>query len=150
MGQRFVPDAYIFQELIHPKVPRRFLPSGLDVMAVMGSERAAARLRQDPTTQNTIFASQLDHFTGWMKGLSQDDWVETSYNAWLYALRPLLDPPGEGYPLFMQSTAWQDKQLNTALGSWAELKHDTLLCAKQPYGGIGGCGWPAPPPPILA
>ena len=50
----------------------------------------------------------------------------------------------------MQSTAWQDKQLNTALGSWAELKHDTLLYAKQAYAGIGGCGWPAPPPPVIA
>ncbi|OGO36660.1 MAG: hypothetical protein A2W35_20965 [Chloroflexi bacterium RBG_16_57_11] len=150
MGQRFVADAYIFQELIHPKVPGRFLPSGLDVMAVMGSERAATWLMQDPTTRNTGFANQFDQLTGWIRSLSQDDWVETSYNTWLYTLRPLLDPPGEGYPLFMQSTAWQDKQLNTALGSWAELKHDTLLYAKQPYGGIGGCGWPAPPDPVVA
>src|SRR6185503_9894127 len=51
----------------------------------------------------------------------------------------------------MQSTAWQDKQLNTALGSWAELKHDTLLYAKQPYGGLGGGGdGPRPPDPVLA
>ena len=150
MGQRFVPDAYIFQELIHPKVPRRFLPSGLDVMAVMGSERAASWLALDPTTQNDNYANQFDQLTRWMGDLSQDDWIETSYNAWLYALRPLLDLPGEGYPLFMQSTAWQDKQLNTALGSWAELKHDTLLYAKQAYGGMGGCRWPAPPEPVLA
>jgi hypothetical protein len=150
MGQRFVTDAYIFQELIHPKVPRRFLPSGLDVMAVMGSERAVTWLGQDPTTQNTNYANQFDQLTGWIGGLSQDDWIETSYNAWLYTLRPLLEPPGEGYPLFMQSTAWQDKQLNTALSSWAELKHDTLLYAKQAYSGFGGCGWPSPPAPVVA
>lgn len=150
MGQRFVPDAYIFQELIHPKVPNRFLPSGLDVMAVMGSERAAIWLAQDPTTQNTVYADQFNQLTDWVGNLSQDDWIETSYNGWLYTLQPLLESLDEGYPLFMQSTAWQDKQLNTALGSWAELKHDTLLYAKQAYGGIGGCGWPAPPPPIIA
>ncbi len=150
MGQRFVTDAYIFQELMHPKVPQRYLPSGMDVMAVMGSERAAAWLEQDPAAQNTTYASQLDSLKSWIDSLAQDDWIETSYNAWLYTLRSLLEPAGEGYPLFMQSTAWQDKQLNTALGSWAELKHDTLLYAKQAYAGIGGCGWPAPPPPVIA
>ena len=150
MGQRFLPDAYIFQELIHPKVPDRFLPSGLDVMAVLGSERAATWLEQDPSTQNPVYASQFELLTTWVARLSQEEWVETSYNAWLFTLRPLLETPGDGYPLFMQSTAWQDKQLNTALGSWAELKHDTLLYAKQPYGGIGAGGYPKPPNPIEA
>jgi hypothetical protein len=150
MGQRFVADAYIFQELIHPKVPERYLPSGLDVMAVLGSERAATWLKGDPSTQHPAYASQFEKLTSWVAGLSQDDWVETSYNAWLYSLRPLLEPVGQGYPLFMQSTAWQDKQLNTALGSWAELKHDTLLYAKQAYGGLGAGGWPKPPNPIQA
>ncbi|HJW89513.1 MAG TPA: DUF3160 domain-containing protein [Anaerolineales bacterium] len=150
MGQRFVPDAYIFQELIHPKVPNRFLPSGLDVMAVLGSARAATWLEQDAITQNSAYQQQFDRLTGWLADLSPDDWIETSYNAWLYALRPLLEPVGAGYPQFMQSTAWQDKQLNTALGSWAELKHDTILYAKQAYGGLGGCGWPAPPSPVPA
>ena len=150
MGQRFVPDAYIFQKLIHPNVSGRFLPSGLDVMAVMGSERAAVWLAEDPSTQSAQYADQFDELTGWLGALQQEEWVETAYNGWLYTLRPLLSPPGEGYPLFMQSTAWQDKQLNTALGSWAELKHDTILYAKQAYGGIGGCGWPSPPAPVTA
>jgi hypothetical protein len=33
----------------------------------------------------------------------------------------------------MQSDAWMKKQLNTALGSWTELKHDTIVYTKQPY-----------------
>ncbi len=49
----------------------------------------------------------------------------------------------------MQSNAWQDKQLHTALGSWAELKHDTILYAKQVYAEMGG-GGPAPPRPVPA
>jgi len=44
-----------------------------------------------------------------------------------------LSDPGEGYPLFMQSEAWVDKQLSTALASWTELRHDTILYAKQSY-----------------
>jgi len=98
MGQRFVPDAYIFQELIHPKVKGRYLPSGLDVMAVMGSERAVTWLEQDISTQSPEYAEQFDQLTGWMEGLAQQDWTETSYNAWLYTLQPLLEPAGRGIP----------------------------------------------------
>jgi hypothetical protein len=46
----------------------------------------------------------------------------------------------------MQTQAWLDKQLNTALGSWAELKHDTILYAKQVYAEMGG--GPPPPEPV--
>ena len=75
-----------------------------------------------------------------------NEWTETLYNSWLYSFYPLLDAPGEGYPTFMQSQAWLDKQLNTALGSWAELKHDTILYAKQVYAELGG--GPPPPQPV--
>jgi hypothetical protein len=40
---------------------------------------------------------------------------------------------GTGYPTFMQTEAWQDKQLTTSMASWAELRHDTILYAKQSY-----------------
>jgi hypothetical protein len=47
----------------------------------------------------------------------------------------------------MRSDAWLDKQLNSALGSWTELKHDTILYAKQAYAEGAGGGPPAPEPP---
>ena len=37
----------------------------------------------------------------------------------------------------MQQVAWLDKDINSFLGSWAELRHDTILYAKQSYTGIG-------------
>ena len=40
MGQRYIPDSYIFQNLVHDKVHGRAFPLGLDVMAVLGSKRA--------------------------------------------------------------------------------------------------------------
>ena len=40
----------------------------------------------------------------------------------------------------MQSEAWAKKDLATMLGSWAELKHDTALYAKQVYAEMGGGG----------
>ena len=40
--------------------------------------------------------------------------------------------PG-GAPAFMQGTAWRDKELNTAFGSWTQLRHDFILYGKQTY-----------------
>ena len=48
----------------------------------------------------------------------------------------------------MQTEAWQDKELNTALASWAELRHDTILYAKQSYTPMLSSA-PAPPKPLL-
>ena len=61
------------------------------------------------------------------------DWTKSTYNGWLYSLRPLLQPMPVGAPAFMQGTAWQDKELNTALGSWTQLRHDFILYGKQTY-----------------
>ncbi|MGC9348516.1 MAG: DUF3160 domain-containing protein [Anaerolineae bacterium] len=150
MGQRFVPDAYIFRQLIYRNVgtreQRRGLPKGLDIFAAMGSDRAYQLLDEMGETSYPNYPSQMAKMQAWLESLSVEDWTETLYNTWLYTFHPLLDAPGAGHPAFMQSPAWLDKQLNTALGSWAELKHDTILYAKQVYAELGG--GPPPPPPL--
>ena len=150
MGQRFVPDAYIFRQLIFRNVgtldDRRGLPMGLDLMAAMGSERAYTILDSLGETHYANYDSQMQKVRDWLSGLTEQEWTETLYNSWLYSFYPLLEPAEAGMPYFMQSEAWQDKQLNTALGSWAELKHDTILYAKQVYAELGG--GPPPPEPI--
>lgn len=40
MGQRFIPDSYMFAHLIDPEVGARLFPKGLDIMAILGSDRA--------------------------------------------------------------------------------------------------------------
>jgi len=149
MGQRFVPDAFIFRQLIYRNVGeatppnRRGLPNGLDVPAAMGSARAYQHLTQMGETDFEDYEDQMGKMRDWLSGLSQEEWTETLYNSWLYGFQPLLEVPGDGYPAFMTSLAWVDKQLNTVMGSFAELKHDTILYAKQAYAELGG----APPPP---
>ena len=150
MGQRFVPDAYIFRQLIYRNVGtidhRRGLPKGLDLMAAMGSQRAYQHLEEMGDTGYENYPQQMEKVKTWLNGLTVPEWTETLNNTWLYSFFPLLDPPGDGYPEFMRSQAWLDKQLNATLGSWAELKHDTILYAKQVYAEMGG--GPPPPPPL--
>jgi hypothetical protein len=64
--------------------------------------------------------------------------TQNLYWSWLYTLDALIGEKGEGYPSFMHSKAWLHKELNTFLSSWTELKHDTILYAKQIYAEMGG------------
>ncbi len=77
---------------------------------------------------------------GEIGGLQTSQWTENLYWSWLYTFRPLLEPksPDSGYPTFMTSDAWTRKNLNTVLGSYTELKHDTILYAKQVMAEAGG------------
>jgi hypothetical protein len=150
MGQRFVPDAYIFRQLIYRNVGtrenRRGLPMGLDIPAAMGSERAYQILEALGETSYENYPEQMEKMRTWTASLTVADWTETLYNTWIYSFYPLMEVPGDGYPAFMRSQAWLDKQLNAVLGSWAELKHDTILYAKQVYAELGA--GPPPPPPV--
>ena len=137
MGQRYVPDSYMFQHLCWDKVlwdshwDRRIMPKGLDVFAVLGSERACQLLA--PDFDYAGFEENLTSLKSEFADWSESDWLASSYTAWVHTLASLVTPTSEDYPEFMQTLAWQDEKLNTALGSWAQLRHDTILYAKQTY-----------------
>lgn len=135
MGQRFIPDSYMFQQLVYGKVgtqsdPRLF-PKGLDIMAILGSDRALEHLESEKQYKN--YEEQMESLRKEFSALDHSVWTQNLYWTWLYCLLPLLDEKDSQYPLFMQSDAWTDKELFTALGSWTELRHDTILYAKQSY-----------------
>lgn len=146
MGQRFVPDSYILQNVTYDRVPPydgnfRILGSGLDVAAVLGSKRALQNL--EPEIQKYGYKPNLDSLITEFDQLSREYWESSLYFSWLYVLRPLITTiPDETYPSFMRTLAWQDEKLNTVLGSWAQLRHDTILYAKQPYSIGIVCGIP--------
>jgi hypothetical protein len=134
MGQRFIPDSYMFTELVHTKVWGRLFPKGLDVFLVMGSGRAFDILdKVFGETQYPGYTTQMDSLKREFASLSPETWAQNLYWNWLYCLMAMLMPKGEGYPPFMTNTAWVDKDLFTALGSLGELRHDTILYAKQSY-----------------
>lgn len=139
MGQRFLPDSYFLDQVVWPFVPDRYMPSGLDVMAVLGSARAEELLNQMGAFAHTNYAQQLMLMKNYAQSLPDSAWVQTLYWNWLYCLMPMLFPKGSGYPPYMQNIAWTHKELAAALASWGELRHDTILYVKQSgsYVGIG-------------
>jgi hypothetical protein len=146
MGQRYIPDSEILQRLSIPV--QRVFPTGLDVMAVLGSKRAGQILDANPAIYNPKkwpdYKPERMKLTRQFAETSEETWTANLYWSWLNSLRSLLEPVPEGYPSFMQNTAWQDKSLNTALGSWAELRHDTILYGKQSGAEMGDGEEPAP------
>jgi hypothetical protein len=138
MGQRFIPDSYMLWQLVYTNVGTqgtpRLMPKGLDVMSVLGSERSLEHLielyHQDVYYK---YSEQMAKLKTEFETLAPEVWAQNLYWNWLYSLMPLLEEKGAGYPPFMQNAAWTDRQLNSALGSWTELRHDTILYAKQSY-----------------
>jgi len=146
LGQRYTLDADVFQRLIYrevkenPEGKRRMLPKGLDIPAAMGSDEAYAILKELGDTRYENYSKNMDKTRSYISGLDKTTWTQNLYWSWLYTLLPLTFEPGEGYPSFMCNQAWYRKELNTYLGSWTELKHDTILYAKQVYAEAGGGG----------
>lgn len=142
MGQRYIPDSEIMQRLVTPV--QRVFPSGLDVMAVLGSNRASTILDAYPQIYNAKnwsgYKAERTKLTQEFARLPQSTWTSNLYWSWLHVLRAVNAPAPAGYPSFMRNTAWQDKQLNTALASWSQLRHDTLLYGKQSVVQCGGDG----------
>src|SRR5207237_8807711 len=77
------------------------------------------------------YDKQMDVVRSYVKDISPDQWQENVYWGWMDVVRHTIEPKGKGYPSVMQTAAWQDKSLNSALGSWSELRHDTVLYAHQ-------------------
>ena len=146
MGQRYTLDADILQNLVYRDVEesadgrQRLLPDALDVPAALGSDTALDILHTQGDTDYPNYDAQMEEMRTRMEQADEAVWNASLYAAWLNTLRPLTEARGEGWPQYMQSTAWQTKNLSSFLGSWTELKHDTALYAKQSYAEMGGGG----------
>ncbi len=146
MGQRFTVDADIFQRLIYRDVKenqngdRRMLPKGLDIPAALGSAEAYRILQQSGDTGFKSYPENMSKLQKYLAGLDARTWTQNLYWSWIYTLQPTIQVKGAGYPSFMQNSAWTRKGLNAFLGSWTELKHDTVLYAKQVIAEMGGDG----------
>ena len=76
-------------------------------------------------------------------------WYSSIGTAWMRLLGTLASEYGKGYPLYMQSPLFAAKQLETQLGSYTELRHDTILYEKPNYAEMGDGGYEDPPMPLV-
>ncbi len=170
LGQRFILDAALFQRLVHShKNPLRYtgkaskkekpftwamdnadgeirgFPRGMDLMALLGSETAAEMLKKEGDTDYENYNRQFDGLNELYRIFKSEDIPQSNiYEKMLHAFVPLFQV-GKDAPQFMRSDLWKKKSLNTALGAWTELRHDTVLYGKQSYTSVsrGGLGYPS-------
>jgi len=138
MSQRVTLDVFAIGNLVDPKVPGRVLPSGLDIGAVWGSRAALNLLAEDGQVQSTGFAEHLEWLRAAVEDQIEAQWLRSFYSGWLYTFLPQLVEKASVYPPYMHTPAWSLKELNSALGSWVELKHETVLYTRMPETPRGG------------
>jgi len=148
-GQRFVIDSFLLSQVVYDSIvfdgkkQERGMPQAIDVFAALGNDEAVQLL--EPELRRWNYGSNLMATRAVVESYSSNNWNESAYNTWLDALRSLDDafPATAKAPQAMRTRAWQHKELETQLASWAELRHDTILYAKQSYSSVTACEYPA-------
>ena len=147
LGQRFVVDSYILGNLVYDHIIfqgnkiYRPLPDPLDALFVLGNDDALPLLKNEMEIYH--YAAQAADLRYLLNAYDPNFWNASLYNTWLQAIRELNPQENSGFlPYFMKTTAWHQEKLNTQLASWAQLRHDNLLYAKQSYTGASGCSFP--------
>lgn len=148
LGQRFVIDSFISANVVYDKIEYqgtkvwRELPEPLDVVFALGNDAAAQLLV--PQLDAYHYATNLAALRYLIDSYEPEYWNGTFYNGWLNAIRALNVPrERSNLPAFMQTAGWWQEKMNTQLASWAELRHDNLLYAKQSYTASGACSYPS-------
>ncbi|MBN1576763.1 MAG: DUF3160 domain-containing protein [Chitinispirillaceae bacterium] len=145
-GQRFILDSYLLGRTVEWYVQGRNKPLLEEVPFCLGNNAASAVVASDVTTYTVSKGDYKPYHTrlGAARVLFEKYpyWERNLYTLWLDGLRALSQPLPEAVPAIMKSRTWQDKQMNTQLASWAQLRHNTLLYAKQSYTGGIVCFYP--------
>ncbi len=146
LGQRYTVDSHVFSKVVYPNTPlpqRRMMPNPLDVaFAALGNDQAAPLLRTELDLYG--YAPNLGQVRQLVEWHDASYWESSIYTLWVSALRQLSLGKYDATPLpaIARTEAWGRRLLNSQLGSWAELRHDTVLYAKQSYTGIPLCEYP--------
>lgn len=146
-GQRFVIDSYVTGNVVFDRIiyngakVKRMLPVTMDILFALGNSASAQLL--EPELNNYHYSSNLAALRFLIDSYGSDFWQSSVYNLWLNSIKSL-NPPDDrtSLPSFMQTAAWWQHKMNGQLASWAELRHDNILYAKQSYSGMIGCSYP--------
>jgi hypothetical protein len=144
--QRFAYDAWVTAKTTSPELPSlpfRGMASPLDVGVALGAHRAAAHLfveLMEPGRE--ALPATLTAMRRTLREVPPVALAPSVYNHWLAGLMAFSEPRiGAEHPRVLRTAAWHDRQLEAVLGSWTELRHDTILLVEQSLGRIG-CQYP--------
>lgn len=144
MGQRFVADSKVLSDLVWGSLPvKRLMPTPLDVgHAVFHNPSAKPLLQGELAAFGEPYRKALEAAAATKRDPAL--WEGTLYHGWLDALTKLSpDPKSDAaLPAPLNTDAWARRMMATQLASWAELRHDNLLYAKQSFTAEISCEYP--------
>ena len=147
LGQRYVVDSHVFSNVVYDRAGGgtilRMMPDPLDAaFAALANDQAGLLLEDQLETYE--YAPDLHAMRVLVDAHGESFWTANLYNRWLDSLRALSPRSGSTgtLPEVATTEAWGRRILNAQLASWAELRHDTLLYAKQSYTGGTTCDFP--------
>ncbi|HEY1121336.1 MAG TPA: DUF3160 domain-containing protein, partial [Haloferula sp.] len=150
-GQRFTWDARILDRFTRgapEEMPS--LPTALMIPAVFGDAKAEKLVRERLEPKHLAnFEKRLPEVRKEIAEVADADWFTSMAAKQLQVLSTLAKPRGENVPSFMRGDAFAAKNLESQLGSFTELKHDTVLYAKQVYAEAGEGGLDDKAPPVV-
>jgi hypothetical protein len=115
----------------------------MEAMAVLGNEIAEDYLIRDGDVEYERYEAQYGKLRAEFSNINETTWESNLYWGWLYALDSLNENfTASNYPTYMRNRGYLSQKLNTNLGSWTELRHDTILYAKQSYSPTCGISYP--------
>jgi len=138
LGQRFTYDSFVHDQVSSPRLYGRMVVTGLDIMKALGSRTADSLLAIEEYKKMPALKERLDALQKEFASSGAKFWNMTYYNQILNQIRTQATfEQGAGF-YFTESPAWNTKSMLSAHGTWAELRHDTILYVKQSCAEMGG------------
>lgn len=150
-GEKFTLDSWLFDlmtageaekesEYKMPKQTAMIIPAILDPNDVFARGAVGAWMKKNNATPQQLsywitawYQADVDAMTKTL------DLNKNIYSQWLQTLTFAKTPRKNSNQPYFQNDFWYKvKELNTMMGSYAELKHATLLYVKQAYAEVGG------------
>jgi hypothetical protein len=141
-GQRYTLDGHTLHAVVEDRVPGRQLPTAFDVGFSALRNNAALRLLEPALREPSALPGALGSMRAFADGQKEEYWASSFYTLWLAALRGMAPVEAGGLPKSTRTEGWARRTLLTQLGSWSELRHDTILYAKQSYSTFIICEFP--------
>jgi len=149
-GNRPIVDGFITGNLVFDRIRskdgvaiKRFEPNSLDVAFSLGSNPSLQLLTEELTKYK--YSRNLGGMRYMVDNFSPEFWKSSVYAAWLNVIRSLsINDENERnkLPKFAQTAGWHQKTLTSQMSSWARLRRNFILSAKQPYTGSYVCSYP--------
>jgi hypothetical protein len=148
LGPRIAPDLPATRPLVHGEIPMRFEVTAADVAYFLGHDRALTHA----STQLALFPQLRPRLDRARQIVSEAaNGREDLYASWLAAIRGLAEKPAGVTPSFMDTDAFRDMRIGSAIAAYGQLRHNYVLYVPITYD-ESGCeipdGWVEPAPAV--